>query len=80
MIDYEKICRKTISVAVEAGHWIKNERATFQKDAVETKGLHDFVSYVDRGSEALIVKELMGIIRKTRFCSPIHQISIEFIG
>ncbi|WP_320052228.1 inositol monophosphatase family protein [uncultured Acetobacteroides sp.] len=77
MIDYEKICRKTISVAVEAGHWIKNERATFQKDAVETKGLHDFVSYVDRGSEALIVKELMGIIPDAGFITEEGTVATE---
>lgn len=77
MIDYESICRKTISVAVEAGHLIKNERVKFRKDAVETKGLHDFVSYVDRASEELIVKELMGLIPDAGFIAEEGTVEAE---
>lgn len=77
MIDYESICRKTISIAVEAGHLIKNERAKFRKDAVEQKGLHDFVSYVDRASEELIVKELMGLIPDAGFIAEEGTVEAE---
>ncbi|TCN70080.1 inositol monophosphatase family protein [Acetobacteroides hydrogenigenes] len=77
MIDYESICRKTISVAVEAGHLIKNERAKFRKDAVEKKGLHDFVSYVDRASEELIVKELKGLIPEAGFIAEEGTVAAE---
>ena len=77
MIDYEKICRKTISVAVEAGHLIKNERAKFRKEAVEQKGLHDFVSYVDRASEELIVKELTGLLPDAGFIAEEGTVQAE---
>lgn len=67
MLDYEKICRQTISIAVEAGRLLREERKTFRREAVETKGLHDFVSYVDKASEQLIVKGLKGILPDAGF-------------
>lgn len=77
MIDYENVCRKTISVAVEAGRLIKTERAKFRKEAVETKGLHDFVSYVDRASERLIVSQLMGLIPDAGFITEEGTVKTE---
>jgi len=77
MIDYEKICRSTISTAVEAGRFLREERKKFSIDRVETKGLHDFVSYVDRGAEELIVKELSRILPDAGFIAEEGTVGIE---
>jgi myo-inositol-1(or 4)-monophosphatase len=49
---------KVIATAKDAGSWIRAERENFTPDKVEVKGLNDLVSYVDRGAEQMIVKEL----------------------
>lgn len=77
MIDYEKVCSKTISVAVEAGRLLKQERAKFRIDAIETKGLHDFVSYVDRASEVLIVKGLVSLVPDAGFITEEGTVEAE---
>lgn len=77
MIDYEKVCRKTISIAVEAGRLLKEERSKFRIDAIETKGLHDFVSYVDRASEELIVKELVNLVPDAGFITEEGTVEAE---
>ena len=42
-------------VARRAGAYIKEERSKFSLESVERKHAHDYVSYVDKGSEQLIV-------------------------
>lgn len=77
MLDYEKICRQTISVAVEAGRLLRDERKIFKKDAIETKGLHDFVSYVDKASEQLIVSGLSKIVPEAGFIAEEGTVAAE---
>ena len=57
------VCR----VAREAGAYIKKERASFSLDKVERKHAHDYVSYVDKGSEQMIVKALRKILPEAGF-------------
>lgn len=52
------ILPKVILIAKSAGAFIRKERENFSVDKIEVKGLNDLVSYVDKTSEQLIVKEL----------------------
>ena len=67
MKDLETITRLVCQVAREAGSYIKKERASFSLDKVERKHAHDYVSYVDKGSEQLIVKSLREILPEAGF-------------
>ncbi len=49
-------------VAGKAAEFIRREREGFSQDRVEVKGEHDFVSYVDKGSERIILEELPKIL------------------
>ncbi len=61
------ILPKVIATAKKAGAFIRTERENFSSDKVEIKGLNDLVSYVDKTSEALIVKELQTIFAPAGF-------------
>jgi len=67
MQNLEQITRLVCQVAREAGSYIKKERASFSLDKVERKHAHDYVSYVDKGSEQLIVKALREILPEAGF-------------
>ncbi len=67
MQNLEKITRLVCQVAREAGSYIRKERASFSVDKVERKHAHDYVSYVDKGSEQLIVKELRELLPDAGF-------------
>ena len=58
MKDLETITRLVCDIAREAGSYIRQERAGFSLEKVERKHAHDYVSYVDKGSEQMIVKAL----------------------
>ena len=65
--DLEKITRLVCNIAREAGSYIKKERASFSVDKVERKHAHDYVSYVDKGSEQMIVKALRELLPEAGF-------------
>ena len=66
-MDFEILTSKVCEVARKAGRYIKEERATFKADKVERKHAHDYVSYVDKQSERLIVEALRELLPEAGF-------------
>ncbi|MDR2424497.1 MAG: inositol monophosphatase [Prevotellaceae bacterium] len=64
---YREICDKVCMIAREAGQFMLDERSTFSIDRVENKGVNDFVSYVDKNAEKIIVKGLTPLIDDAGF-------------
>jgi len=67
MIDYELLCSKVCDIAKQAGVFIRKESRTFSANSVEVKGLHNFVSYVDKGAEIIIVDHLQELLPEAGF-------------
>ena len=67
MENLEQITRLVCQVAREAGAYIRKERASFSVEKVERKHAHDYVSYVDKGSEQMIVKALRKLLPEAGF-------------
>ncbi len=53
-LNFDKIGKLVIDTAREAGSLIRKERESFTIDQINTKGLHDFVTNVDKASEEFI--------------------------
>ena len=66
-IELKQLTQSVCLVAREAGAYIRKERAGFSIDKVERKHAHDYVSYVDKGSEQLIVKALRRLLPEAGF-------------
>lgn len=62
MEDINTIGKKTVELVREVGKFIKEQRAQFDSSKIENKGLHDYVSYVDKGSEKQLVEGLSKIL------------------
>ena len=67
MIDLESCARAVCQIARQAGAYIREERLKFSVDSVERKHAHDYVSYVDEGSEQLIVSALHRLLPEAGF-------------
>ena len=63
----EQLTRDVCQVARRAGEYIAAERTAFSDESVERKHAHDYVSYVDKGSEKLIVEALRGLLPEAGF-------------
>ena len=67
MKDLQELTRCVCEIAKQAGAYIKEERANFNVNRVERKHAHDYVSYVDKGSEERIVKALRELLPEAGF-------------
>lgn len=67
MIDYKEICRLAVVAITETGNFILKESERFDISMKESKGLNDFVSYVDKGSEKMLVEKLGHILPEAGF-------------
>lgn len=67
MTDYKKICTEIEAVVRETGEFIQKESEVFDISRTEIKGLHDMVSYVDKGAEKMLVDKLSIILPEAGF-------------
>lgn len=66
-MNLEKICEQVVDISRVTGTFIKNELKTFSQKHVEVKGIHNFVSYVDKTAEQKIVSALTKILPNAGF-------------
>lgn len=66
-MDLQECALTVCEIAQRAGEYIKDERRKFSLDSVERKHAHDYVSYVDKGSEQMIVSELRELLPEAGF-------------
>ena len=67
MIDLKNICVEIEKAARETGAFILKESQGFDLSRTESKGLNDFVSYVDKGSEKMLVDRLSLLLPEAGF-------------
>lgn len=58
MMNIDLVLPQVIDAAQRAGEWALSEREKFTAEMVEVKGKHNFVSYVDKHCEAMLVETL----------------------
>lgn len=61
------ILDKVCDLAIKVGKYQREQRRTFSRDKVETKHSHDYVSYVDKQSEMMIVSGLKELLPEAGF-------------
>lgn len=66
-MDYKNICEEVCVLTREVGRFLKNEIDKIKLTDIKTKGLHDFVTYVDKNSEKQIVSKLLEILPEAGF-------------
>jgi myo-inositol-1(or 4)-monophosphatase len=67
MIDLKNLCEEMVIPVLETEKFIKRESGKFDISRTEIKGLHDFVSYVDKGSEEMLVEKLGKLLPEAGF-------------
>ena len=67
MINLKDITIEIEKAARETGAFILKESESYDINLTESKGLNDFVSYVDKGSENMLVKKLSLLLPEAGF-------------
>lgn len=65
--NWERMCSRVREIAREAAAYIAAERRRFTADKIETKGTFNFVSYVDKGAERILVEALSALLPEAGF-------------
>ena len=66
-MNLRKLVTQVREVAVSAGTFLREQREAFDRSAVQEKGPHDYVSYVDKASEQRLVEALSALPIKAGF-------------
>lgn len=66
-MNYEQICLSTCDVARKAGAFIKEQLSNISAEKIETKGTHNYVTYVDKTAEKIIVDNLSLVLPESGF-------------
>jgi len=61
------LTKQVVNLARGVGEFIMQESTKFSDKDIEVKGLHDFVSYVDKTAEKMLVQELRKIVPDAGF-------------
>ena len=66
-MNLEIITKQVVVLSKEVGHFIKQEVSKLINSDIEEKGIHNLVTYVDKQSEKIIVKELHKLLPEAGF-------------
>lgn len=66
-IDYRSLCLEACEIVKETGSFILRQRQGFSSEMVEVKGNHDFVSYVDKTAELMLVERFDKLLPSSGF-------------
>lgn len=67
MVNTEKICEDVIQLTRNTGAFISSELDKVRQHHIESKGTHDYVTYVDKTAEEKLVKGLQQILPEAGF-------------
>lgn len=67
MKELKDIMHEVMGLAKDAGAFIREQRTHFDTSDVVAKGSHDYVSYVDKGAERMIVDRLHQIVPEAEY-------------
>ncbi len=67
MIHLEPLCKEVIELTKQTGEFIRAELDEIKTHHIESKGRHDFVTYVDKTAEKQIVEGLQKILPDSGF-------------
>ena len=72
----DSILQNALHVVGRAVDFLREQRSGFSVDAVEFKGFNDLVSYVDKGSESILVEGLQNLIPDAGFITEENTLTL----
>jgi myo-inositol-1(or 4)-monophosphatase len=67
MMDLDQLTGQVVKIAGEAGFFLREQRKCFRSESVIEKRHYDYVSYVDKETERLIIRLLRGLLPDAGF-------------
>ena len=74
-LDLAYLCKEVREIARASATFLKEERRKFDRNLVEEKSAHNYVSYVDKESERQIIEALSTLLPEAGSSNYIHDIA-----
>jgi len=75
MDDFKLLCQQVCNIAEQTAEFIRKEAVLLKDSDIESKGLHNYVTYVDKNAEKQIVEALQNLLPEAGFI--VEENSIE---
>ncbi len=75
-MNFKQICESALPIIQETGSFIEQEKNKISRSDIEDKGTHNFVTYVDKQAEQMLVKGLSALLPEAGFITEeetVHQ-------
>jgi myo-inositol-1(or 4)-monophosphatase len=72
-MNLELITKQVANLSRSVGSYVRNEVKRLEKSKIESKGINDFVTYVDKTSEKKLIGELAKILPEAGFIAEENQ-------
>ena len=66
-MDLKQLTNQVIEIARNAGQYIKSQQKSIHQIKIQAKGVHNYVTEVDKNSEVFIVRELKRLLPESGF-------------
>jgi len=80
-MNLELLCKSVCELSRETGKFILNEKSKITSEIIENKGIHDFVTYVDKTSEKMLISGLQKLLPDSAFLAEentVKQIDADY--
>lgn len=72
-----EICEEVCKITRNVGKFVRLEQKRLTTAGIESKGLNDFVTYVDKAAETLLVSELKALVPEAGFVTEEKTVAAE---
>lgn len=76
-MDLEKLCNDVKHIARDTGMYLKNQQALLRQNEIELKGTRNYVTYIDKEAEQMLVAALQKIFPEAGFLTEENTVTFE---
>jgi myo-inositol-1(or 4)-monophosphatase len=76
-MDLKKLCNEVKHVARTTGTYLKNQQALLRHNEIELKGTRNYVTYIDKEAERMLVTALQELLPESGFLTEENTIAFE---
>ncbi|HBB00209.1 MAG: hypothetical protein A2W86_13060 [Bacteroidetes bacterium GWD2_45_23] len=76
-MDLEKLCSEVKQIARTTGAYLKNEQALLGRNDIELKGARNYVTYIDKEAEQMLVAALQELFPEAGFLTEEDTVAFE---
>lgn len=77
MNNLSQLCQEVISISKDTGRFILSESEKIRNQHIESKGRHDYVTYVDKTAEKKIIEALQRLLPEAGFLAEENTVKYE---